>query len=154
VPPQGKNQAAPPEGTGAFAASSAVVVEESGTPILLDFDPAYLTLAVGQQQTVHVRATSPGGFPGGTLRVRFDPSIAAAVSVRPVLAGANGLAAGQIAGGSVVLELPDSEDLSGTRAVAEVTLRGIAPGRATLGFEPVEMAGATTTFSTAVVDVR
>ena len=27
-----------------------------------------------------LRATSPGGFPGGTLRVRFDPSVAAAVS--------------------------------------------------------------------------
>ena len=160
--PQSKNELASPDGASASAAStsagsvvpSVVAVEESGTPIVLDFNPAYLTLGVGQQQTVLIRATSPAGFPGGTLRVRLDTSIAAPVSVRPVLAGASGLASAQIAGGAVVLELPDSVDLSGTRALAEVTLRGIAPGRAALAFEPMEMSGATVTFSTAVVDVR
>ncbi len=127
---------------------------EDGTPILLDFDPSFLTLGVGQQQTVHLRATSPGGFPGGPLRLRFDPSVAAAVSVRPVLMGDSGLTVARIEGSEVVLELPDSADLSGTRSVAEVTLRGIAPGLSTLAFVPVEMSGATVTFSTAVVSVR
>ncbi len=154
VPPQSRNQQSASDGTGSFAAAAALVAVEGPTPIVLDFDPAYLSLAVGQQQTVLVRVTSPGGFPGGTLRLRFDPSVAAAVSVRPALVGGNGLAGAQISGRSVVLELPDSTDLSGTRTVAELTLRGIAPGRARLAFEPVEMAGATVTFSTAVVDVR
>ena len=127
---------------------------DDGTPILLDFDPSYMTLAVGQQQTIRLRATSPGGFPGGTLRVRFDPSVAAAVSVTPVLVGDSGLTTARIEGNAIVLDLPDSADLSGTRAIAEVTLRGIAPGLATMAFEPIEMPGATVTFSTAVASVR
>jgi hypothetical protein len=129
---------------------------EDGVPILLDFDPSYLTLGVGQQQTIHLRATSPGGFPGGTLRVHFDPSVAAAVSVRPLFLGDAGTTPSEarIEGGTVVLELPDSTELSGTRAVAEVTLRGIAPGIATMAYEPVEMPGSTVTFSTAVAQVR
>ncbi len=150
--PQSKSSLAP-EG-GAPSPGAALVVVEDGTPILLDFEPSYLTLAVGQQQTVHIRATSPGGFPGGPLRVRFDPSVAAPVSVRPLLLGAGGMTVAQIEGRDVVLELPDSADFSGTRAVAEVTVRGVAPGLATVAFEPVEMAGATVTFSTAVVSVR
>jgi hypothetical protein len=155
VPPQAKSQDPPSANREAKSAAAASFVSvESATPVLLDFDPAYLTLSTGQQQSVLVRATSPGGFPGGTLRVRFDPSVAAAVAVRPVLAGGNGVADARVDGSSVVLELPDSADLSGTRAVAELTLRGIAAGRGTLAFEPVEMAGATVTFSTAVVDVR
>ena len=149
--PQSMSKSAP--ASGGDSAGSLVAVED-GTPILLDFDPSYLTLGVGQQQTIHLRATSPGGFPGGTLRVRFDPSVAAAVSVRPVLVGDNGLTVARIEGGAVVLELPDAADLSGTRAIAEVTLRGIAPGLATMAYEPVEMPGATVTFSTAVTSVR
>lgn len=153
VPPQSKSgQNASAASESASAASLSAV--ENGTPVLLDFDPAFLTIGVGQQQTVLVRATSPGGFPGGTLRIRFDPSVAAAISVRPVLTGGDGTAAGSISGGEVTLELPDSADLSGTRAVAEITLRGIAAGRGTIAFQPIEMAGAEVTFSTAVVDVR
>ncbi len=157
VPPQsksGQNASAGTQSASASASAPSLSAVDNGTPVLLDFDPAFLTIGVGQQQTVLVRATSPGGFPGGTLRVRFDPSVAAAVSVRPVLAGGNGTAAGSIAGSEVVLELPDSADLSGTRAVAEITFRGIAAGRGAITFEPVEMAGAEVTFSTAVVDVR
>ncbi len=127
---------------------------DNGTPVLLDFNPTFLTLGVGQQQTILVRATSPAGFPGGTVRVRFDPSVAAAVSVRPVLTGTDGAASGSVSGDVVVLELPDSADLSGTRTVAEITLRGIAAGRGMVAFEPVEMAGAEVTTSSATVDVR
>ena len=152
--PQSKNSLAPSDGQAASASSSAFVAVDDGTPILLDFDPSYLTLGVGQQQTISLRATSPGGFPGGTLRVRFDPSVAAAVSVRPVLVGDGALSTARIEGNAVILELPDSADLSGTRAIAEVTLRGIAPGLGTMAFEPIEMPGATVTFSTAVASVR
>jgi general secretion pathway protein D len=150
--PQSMNKSAPADGGGAVS----LVGVEDGVPILLDFDPSYLTLGVGQQQTIHLRATSPGGFPGGTLRVHFDPSVAAAVSVRPLFLGDAGTTPSEarIEGGTVVLELPDSTELSGTRAVAEVTLRGIAPGIATMAYEPVEMPGSTVTFSTAVAQVR
>ena len=155
VPPQPKSGQSSSNGIEtAPAAAMSITAVDNGTPVLLDFNPAFLTLGVGQQQTVLVRATSPGGFPGGTVRVRFDPSVAAAISVRPVLTGADGAASASISGSEVVLELPDSADLSGTRAVAEITLRGIAAGRGTLAFQPVEMAGAEVTFSSAVVDVR
>jgi general secretion pathway protein D len=153
--PSPKDQVPQSMSKGAEAAAPAsLVAVENGTPILLDFDPSYLTLGVGQQQTVHLRATSPAGFPGGTLRVRFDSAVAAAVSVRPVLVGDTGMTVARIEGGTVVLELPDSADLSGTRSIAEITLRGIAPGLATMAYEPVEMPGATVTFSTAVAQVR
>ncbi len=155
VPPQlksGESSSTGAESAPTSALSLAAV--DNGTPVQLDFDPAFLTLGVGQQQTVMVRATSAGGFPGGTVRVRFDPSVAAAVSVRPVMTGADGTASASITGSEVVLELPDSADLSGTRAVAEITLRGIATGRSTLAFQPVEMAGAEVTTSSAAVDVR
>ncbi len=154
--PQGMSKSAPAstDGNGASPAGVGLVAVEDGTPILLDFDPSYLTLGVGHQQTIQLRATSPGGFPGGTVRVRFDPAIAAAVSVRPVLVGDYGPTEARIEGGIVVLELQDSMDLSGTRAIAEVTLRGIAPGLAMMAYEPAEMPGATVTFSTAVAQVR
>ena len=154
VPPQPKPGQISSNGEVSPKSALSVAAVDNGTPVLLDFNPAFLTLGVGQQQTVMVRATSPAGFPGGTVRVRFDPSIAAAISVRPVMTGADGTASASIAGDEVVLELPDSADLSGTRAVAEITLRGIATGRGTLGFQPVEMAGAEVTTSSATVDVR
>jgi general secretion pathway protein D len=154
VPPQSKGQQATSEEKSTAGPAPSLVAIDAETPIGLDFDPAYLTLGSGQQQTVAVRATTPGGFPGGTLRIRFDPSVAAAISVRPVFGGSTGVAIGRIEGASIVLELPDSADVTGTRTLAEVTLRGIAPGRATLAFEPIEMPGATVSFSTAVVDVR
>jgi general secretion pathway protein D len=155
VPPQPKpGQSSSGGAEAAPKAAMSLAAVDNGTPVALDFEPSFLTVGVGQQQTILVRATSPAGFPGGTLRVRFDPSVAAAVSVRPVLTGADGMSSASIAGNEVVLELPDSADLSGTRAVAEITLRGIAAGRSTVAFQPIEMAGAEVTFSSATVDVR
>ena len=153
VPPQSKSSAAP-EG-GASSPAAALVAVEDGTPILLDFDPSYLTLAVGQQQTVHIRATSPGGFPGGPLRIRFDPSVAARRfgPARPRRS-----------------RRPDGRPDRGPGCRARASgLARTSRGRARsprsrcgashqasrqLAFEPVEMPGATVTFSTAVVSVR
>jgi hypothetical protein len=124
------------------------------TAILLDFDPAYLALAPGQQQSILVRATASGGFPGGTFAVRFDPSVVAAVFARPILGSDSGVANATIESGRVVLEIPGSAEMTGTRAVAEITLRGMAAGRTALSFEPAEVTGASATFSGSVVDVR
>jgi hypothetical protein len=152
VPPQGA--AAQPADVSVAALSATAGPSVGTTQVLLDFDPAYTALGVGQQQSILVRATSAAGFPGGTLTIRFDPSIAAAVVVRPILGSGTGVAEGSIESDRVVIQLPESADLSGTRAVAEITLRGIAPGRAALSFEPMEMPGASPTLSQAVVDVR
>ncbi len=159
VPPQGAASAAPAS-TGtttatvptAMAASASVV--EPSTQVLFDFDPAYVALAPGAQQTILVRATSAAGLPAGTIGIRFDPAVAAAVVVRPILGNGTGMADGHVENGRVVIAFPGAEDLSGTRALAEVTLRGIAPGRTALAFEPMDLAGVSATPSQAVVDVR
>jgi len=164
TPPPGTpnpRQAVPPGSEKSGAAdstdsgdSSAAFAAEASPKVLLDFDPAYLALAPGQQQAVLVRATSASGFPGGTITVRFDPSVAAAVAVRPILSGGNGVADSHIDNGRAVITLPAAPDATGTRAVAEITFRGMSAGRSSLSFEPVAMEGATVTLSQSVVDVR
>jgi hypothetical protein len=80
--------------------------------------------------------------------------VAAAVAVRPILDGETGIATSTIESGRVVVQVPGSPDLAGTRVVAEITLLGEAPGRAMLTFEPMAMDGASVSLSQAVVDVR
>jgi general secretion pathway protein D len=143
-----KSESAPADSSAAFVAS------DPAPQVLLDFDPAYLALATGQQQAVLIRATSASGFPGGTITVHFDPSVAAAVVARPVLTDGNGVADARIENDRAVITLPASPDATGTRAVAEITLRGMAAGRASLSFDPVVMEGTTVTLSQSVVDVR
>jgi len=66
--------------------------------------------------------------------VRFDPSVVAAVAVRPILSD-SGVADAHIESGRVVIDLPTAVPLSGTRAVAEITVRGVKAGTSTLTFE-------------------
>jgi general secretion pathway protein D len=156
-PPPREPSAAPKSesvDSSAAAASSTAYAVDASPQVLMDFDPAYLTLAPGQQQAVLVRATSASGFPGGTISVRFDPAVAAAVAVRPILAGGDGVADSHIDIGRVVITLPAAPDSTGTRAVAEITLRGTSAGRSSLSFEPIAMEGTTVTLSQSVVDVR
>ena len=154
VPPQGAS-ATTSSGTASVAAKSAAVLADAGTtPILFDFDPAYVALAAGAQQTVLVRATSAAGLPGGTVVIKFDPAVVAPVVVRPILGSGTGVADARVENGRVVIEFPGAEDLAGTRAVAEITLRGVAPGRSALTFEPAELTGATVSSSQSVIEVR
>lgn len=158
TPPPSPQQLVPPQGAAKPQSQSSEVQAADASAgvaaILLDFDPAYLALSSGQQQSILVRATASGGFPGGTFAVRFDPSVVAAVFARPILGSDSGVANATIDTGRVVLEIPGSAELTGTRAVAEITLRGMSTGRTTLSFEPAEMTGASATFSSSVVDVR
>ncbi len=154
VPPQGAS-ATTSSGTASVAAKSTAVEADAGTtPILFDFDPAYVALAAGAQQTVLVRATSAAGLPGGTVVIKFDPAVVAPVVVRPILGSGTGVADARVENGRVVIEFPGAEDLAGTRAVAEITLRGVAPGRSALTFEPAELTGATVSSSQSVIEVR
>ncbi len=171
-PPASPQQAVPPQAsrpqsqgveaqTAAVATDTAAVATDSAaastdtSAVMLDFDPAYLTLATGQQQSILVRATAASGFPGGTFVVRYDPAIVAAVVARPILGSDGGVANANIESGRVVLEIPGSAELTGTRAVAQITLRGVAAGRSAISFEPVDLPGASSvTLSGAAVDVR
>ena len=156
-----KSEAAPADGsasTGADATASTTAVPDGApaTPaILADFDPAYLSLAHGQTQSILVRATASAGFPGANLVVHFDPKVVAAVVARPILASDGGIADATIdEKGIILLAIPPIPDMSGTRVIAQITLRGVGVGRASLSFEPIQLDGVSTTLSTAVVDVR
>ena len=152
VPPQGASVSTS-SASGSVAAKSAFA-DAGTTPILLDFDPAYVALAAGAQQTVLVRATSAAGLPGGSVVIKFDPAVVAPVVVKPILGSGTGVADARVENGHIVIQFPDAEDLAGTRAVAEITLRGVAPGRSTLTFEPAEIPGATVSSSQSVIDVK
>jgi general secretion pathway protein D len=153
VPPQGAYHKSSAVASDAVVAS-ATVAAGSPVPLLLDFDPAFQALAVGQQQPILVRATSPAGFPGGTLTVHFDPSIAAVVAVKPILGSDTGMADTRVEGDRVVLQIPPAPELTGTRAVAEITVRGITPGQAVMTFDPSDLEGASVTYSQTTLEVR
>ena len=157
-----KSEASPADGSAAAAdaaASAGVAPDDApATPaVLLDFDPAYLALSNGQTQSILVRATTSGptGFPGANLVIHFDPKVVAALVARPILASDGGIADATIdEKGRVALSIPPIPDMSGTRVIAQITLRGVGVGRAALSFEPVQFDGVGATVSQTVVDVR
>ncbi|HTR05037.1 MAG TPA: secretin N-terminal domain-containing protein [Thermoanaerobaculia bacterium] len=155
VPPQGAALAAPDSGTqvASLAAKSASVSDGSDA-LLVDFDPAYVTVAPGSQQTILVRVTSAGGLPAGSVSVRFDSNVVATLAVKPILGSDTGMAEGHVDNGRAVITFPAVESLGGTRALAEITVRGIAPGRSALSLETTELGGVSVTPSQAVVDVK
>lgn len=138
----------------ASGAAVDAAAEPVGGQVLFDFDPSYLTLGVGAQQTVLVRATSAGGLPGGTVAVKFDPAVVTPIVVKPILGSGTGVADAHVENGHIVISFPSAEDLAGTRAVAEITLRGVAAGRSALAFEPVALDGTSVSSSQSVVDVK
>ena len=162
APPAGAPQPQPQPPSGAalttdgsaptLAAKSAADVSQA---VLLDFDPAYISVAPGATQTVMVRATGAGGLPGGTVSIRFDPSVIAVLSAKPILGSDSGMAEGRVDDGNhVVLAFPGAEMLGGTRALAEITVRGISPGRSAFTFDPLDLGGVSVTPSQLVVDVK
>jgi general secretion pathway protein D len=130
-----------------FGVAAAVPVSS----VSFDFDPGSLSLAPGQQRSVLVRATGDETTANTSIWIRFDPAVVAAIAVRPILSE-TGVADAHIEKGRVVIEIPSAIALSGTRAVAEITLQGIAPGKSSLAFEKTPSDGATT--SSAAVEVK
>jgi len=119
--------------------------------ISFDFDPASLALAPGQQRSILVRATGQETIANASIAIRFDSSVVAAVAVRPILSD-TGVADAHIEKGRVVIEIPSPIALSGTKAVAEIILQGVAKGKSSLSFEKAPSDGATT--SSAAVEVK
>ena len=148
-----------PQAPGASAAASAPANEgvqaaavestaaaASTTASVFSFDTAFVSLAPGQQRSVVLRA-SGDTLTASSIVVVFDPKIAAVTAVRPILAS-NGVADSVIKNGAALLRLPEGTPLAGTRAIAEVTLVGVASGRSALS---VEGAGAG---ASVVIEVR
>ena len=131
----------PPFGAGALSQTA---------PVGLDFDPPNVSLAVGEQKSVFIRASGDQVLTNPLLTVRFDPAVAAAVAVRPILSD-GGVADARIESGRVIVEISSALSLSGTRAIAEIVLLGIAPGNAVLSFE---RAPGGASLANALVEVR
>ncbi|HEY3169744.1 MAG TPA: secretin N-terminal domain-containing protein [Thermoanaerobaculia bacterium] len=148
-PTPNPREAIPPQPTPAPPGGGAS--PQASESVLFDFDPPGVLLAPGEQRTVLVRATGGESSPATTLGIQFDPAVAAVVAVRPILAG-TGSGDASIQGGRVVLELPGGISLSGTRPVAEITLRGMGTGRTKLAFE--KPSGAAVVATDAAVEVR
>jgi hypothetical protein len=113
---------------------------------VFSFDPSFVSLAPGQRRSLVLRAAGDT-LTNGTIAIQFDSGVAAVTAARPILS-TDGLADARIDGRQVILQLPVGTPLSGTRAIAELTVVGVAPGRGVLS---VQGAGAG---ASAVVEVR
>ena len=127
-------------------------VSQSNESVIFDFDPPSLAIAPGEQKTMVVRASGESASTSGRVEVRFDPAVAAVVAVRPIVVGAL-TAEGRVEGNKVILDLPTALGLSGTHSLAEITIRGVAAGIATLSFENATT-GSPAVLSDAAVVVR
>jgi general secretion pathway protein D len=147
-PPQqpGAASAATASAESAQAAAAESTPAATSAASVFSFDTAFVSLAPGQQRSVVLRA-SGDTLTTGTVQLVFDPRIAAVTAVRPILAS-NGVADATIQGGAALLRLPEGTPLAGTRAIAEITLYGVASGRSALS---VEGAGAG---ASVVIEVR
>lgn len=128
------------------AAASASAESAPAADNVFSFEPAFVSLARGQQRALVLRAAGDT-LTSDSIVVRFDPSVAAVTRARPILT-VNGVADARIESGRVIVQLPVGTPLSGTRAIAEITIVGVAPGRAVLS---VEGAGAV---ASAAVEVK
>jgi hypothetical protein len=111
----------------------AVTVASAITTPVFDLDPPSASLKAGDTMTVSVRATGDS-LPPSALAVRYDPAVVAVVGVEPVLEDPSA-AETRIEPGRVVLDLPGGTLLAGTKPVARIALRALAPGRSALTFE-------------------
>jgi general secretion pathway protein D len=136
-----------PKAPGSFGASG---IFESPASAIFDFDPVSISLAPGEQKSILVRAGGDQTFNDLSLAIQFDPAVAAAVAVRPILSD-GGAADARIASGHVLVDISSPLALSGTRAIAEIILQGIAPGNCTLSFEKAPSGAG---LSQALVEVR
>jgi general secretion pathway protein D len=158
APPGAPQAQVPPQASLSSSATAVAAKSEvadiAPEQVVFDFDPSYVTLAVGAQQSVLVRATSAAALTGGTVAIKFDPAVVAPVVVRPILGSGTGVADAVVQKDHIVIQFPSAEVLGGTRALAEITLRGIALGRSALAFEPTDLAGATISSTQSVIDVK
>jgi len=136
-----------PKPPGSFGASG---IFESPTSAIFDFDPVSISLAPGEQKSILVRAGGDQTLNDLSLSIQFNPAVAAAVAVRPILSD-GGAADARIASGHVLVDISSPLALSGTRAIAEIILQGIAPGNCTLSFEKAPSGAG---LSQALVEVR
>src|SRR6185295_11568982 len=127
TPPPRPPSAAPPSAAPPGVRPGSAAVTESPGNLTLEFSPLSISLAPGQQKSILVQAAGDQSVSDVSLSIRFDPAVAAAVAVRPILID-GGMADARIESGRIIVEIPGAMSISGTRPIAEVILQGIAPG--------------------------
>jgi general secretion pathway protein D len=124
-----------PQGASSTISSSSPsisIASAAATPVF-DIDPPAASFQTGDTMTISVRATGDS-LPPSALAVRYDPAVVAVVGVEPVLEDPSA-AETRIEPGRVLLDLPGGTVLAGTKAIAHIALRALAPGKSVLTFE-------------------
>ncbi|MGE5275637.1 MAG: secretin N-terminal domain-containing protein [Acidobacteriota bacterium] len=147
APPPQPTPPPQPQGASRNVSSSVEAASVAAAAPVYDLDPPAATLKPGEKLTVSVRATGDV-LPPSTIAIRFDPKVVSVVGVRPILQD-SAAAETRIEPGRVVLDLPGGNPLSGTQAIAQITLQGVAAGRSVLSFEEAPGSSASAT-----VDVK
>ena len=111
----------------AEALQTATIV--SGTQFA--FDPPALSLSPGQQQTVLLVASGTEGVAASKLGIDFDPAVLQVENVEPL----NGGSVEPVSASRLALTLPGSGALTGAHAIARLTLKGVAPGTASVSLD-------------------
>jgi general secretion pathway protein D len=144
-PPQSRNDLGP-GGVPATAASadpaaaSATAPTEASAAIVagaqFSFDPPALALSPGQDQTVLLYASGADELAPSKVAVDFDPSVLQVTKVEPLTGGA----VEPVSANRVAFTLPSGGGgISGPRAVARLTVHGVAAGSASLSVDATAM---------------
>ncbi|MDQ6893436.1 MAG: hypothetical protein M3167_12250 [Acidobacteriota bacterium] len=150
VPPQPTPGASPRGAEIAPQSTTGVVATSSQSGLVFDFAPASIALAPGEQRSMLVRVTGQDDAASTSVTLRYDPAIVSVVAVRSILPD-GGVSDSRVELGRVTLSSPNPVSISGTRAIAEVVLKGIKVGQSKLAFEP---GGSSASFNQATVEVR
>ena len=124
------------------AATVATATSAAVAPVF-DIDPPLASIKAGDTLTLAVRATGDS-LPPSSLVLRYDPAVLAVAGIEPILDD-NSAAESRIEPGRVLLDLPGGQVLSGTRAIARLTFKGVAAGRAVVSFDQAPGSSASAT---------
>ena len=149
-PPQSRNDLSPTadpaaaaavdaNATTATAATDAAVSPAAPAIVAgtqFSFDPPALALSPGEEQTVLLYASGADGLASSKLGIEFDPAVLQVSNIEPL----NGGAVEPVSAGRIALTLPNgSGGISGSRAIARLTVKGAASGTGTLTLDATAM---------------
>jgi general secretion pathway protein D len=121
------------------AASSTAPMEAPATIVAgaqFSFDPPALALSTGQDQMVLLYASGADELAPSKLAVDFDPAVLEVTKVEPLTGGS----VEPVSANRIAFTLPSSGGgISGPRAVARLTVHGVAAGSASLSLDATAM---------------
>ena len=137
IAPAAESAAAIPGAVSPAAESTAAALSpsiEAGTQF--SFDPPAVSLAPGEETTVTLVASGAEGLADSKLGLDFDPAVLQVAKVEPL----NGGSVEPVSSARVALTMPTaSGGISGSRAIARLTLRGVAKGAGSVSLDATAM---------------